>query len=47
MPAHVPAIEAVEAFVPGQSIAIGDTAGRLETNQDQLKVFRVCARLGG
>lgn len=40
MPSHVPAIEAVEAFVPHQSIAIEDTVERLEINRNQLKVFR-------
>lgn len=40
MPAYVPAIEAVEAYVPRQSVAIEDTAERLEINRNQLKVFR-------
>jgi 3-oxoacyl-[acyl-carrier-protein] synthase-3 len=40
MPAYVPAIEAVEAFVPGQSIAIEDTAERLGINRHQMRLFR-------
>lgn len=40
MPPYVPAIEAVEAFVPHQSVAIEDTVERLEINRNQLKVFR-------
>ncbi len=40
MPPYVPAIEAVEAFVPHRSIAIEDRVERLEINRNQLKVFR-------
>lgn len=40
MPAYVPAIEAVEAFVPRQSITVEDTAERLGINRNQMKVFR-------
>jgi 3-oxoacyl-[acyl-carrier-protein] synthase-3 len=40
MPVYVPAIEAVEGFVPRQSIAIEDTAERLGITRNQLKVFR-------
>ncbi len=40
MAAYVPAIEAVEAFVPPRSIAIEDTAEKLGLNRNQLKVFR-------
>lgn len=40
MPAHVPAIEAVEAFVPQRSVSIDDTVSRLGINRSKLKVFQ-------
>lgn len=40
MPPYVPAVEAVEAFVPCRSIAIEETAERLGINRHQMRLFR-------